>query len=138
MTTKSIESICHTLAAHSESREAVVAGRSFVPLLPLLEHPFAQVQSAIPVALAAVGFSHKEIENTSTERIAIFALTKANLGTYWGELAISWLEQGLQMNENFAVALETIAQNDRFCQADRHRAFALTKRWQRSLTGPKH
>jgi hypothetical protein len=99
MTTKSIESICHTLAAHSESREAVVAGRSFVPLLPLLEHPFAQVQSAIPVALAAVGFSHKEIENTSTERIAIFALTKANLGTYWGELAISWLEQGLQMNE---------------------------------------
>ncbi|KAB0584981.1 hypothetical protein F7Q92_02165 [Ideonella dechloratans] len=132
MNNKPIESIFQILATHREGLEAVRSGQSFIPLLALLEYPLQQVQSTISSALAIVGLSRQEIDRASVEHITLFALTKDDLSTYWGTLAITWLEQGLHINEPLATALERVAQNKRFSQADRHRAFALAKRWQRT------
>jgi hypothetical protein len=135
MNTKSIESTFQILATHCEGLEAVRSGQSLVPLIALLEHPLQQVQSTISCALAEIGLSQPEIERASVEKIVLFALTKDDLGAYWGSLGITWLEQGLQMNEPLARALEQAAESKRFNQADRHRAFALAKRWRRLLNG---
>lgn len=47
---------------------------------------------------------------------------------YWCNLAMVWLEQGLPTDDEIIELLRTIAENRRFPQSLRHRAFAIHKR----------
>lgn len=47
---------------------------------------------------------------------------------YWCSLAVGWLEQGLDIDDDIVELLHAIAGNRRFPQALRHRALSLYRR----------
>ncbi|MGR4068409.1 hypothetical protein [Billgrantia sp. C5P2] len=49
----------------------------------------------------------------------------------WAPQALEWLEQGVEVDSEVAVALERFASKKHYSQASRHKAFALAKRWRR-------
>lgn len=51
---------------------------------------------------------------------------------YWNDCALDWLDQGYPVNKEIVEALEEISKAKRKPQRTRHRAFAHTKRWQKS------
>jgi len=54
----------------------------------------------------------------------------------WGGYAVSWIETGFPLDDEIASALEQIAQDKRFLQRVRHRAFAAARRWRRARGDP--
>ncbi|PLC40477.1 hypothetical protein C0Q88_21985 [Ralstonia pickettii] len=52
---------------------------------------------------------------------------------YWAALAVGWIEGGLPMDAELAELLQEIAEHRNMSQRLRHRAFALAKRWQKSM-----
>jgi hypothetical protein len=128
----SIEEICRSLVQDPKAVAAVLAGRSYVPLAALLEHPLASVQSNLEAALASAGLQTADVETISLRELLLYVLPANELGTYWGNLGLSWIESGFPLDESLAVALESLADNKKFDQNARHRAFVVTKRWRRS------
>ncbi len=132
---KSVADICAILATHLPSRVAAREGRSYLALLPLLEHPLADVQSQFEPALAAAGIPPEEAAAISLRSLVLDAL-RYEYGGYWGSLAVSWVEAGFPIDPAIADALEGLAKDKRYSQQTRHLAFALAKRWRRSLEHP--
>lgn len=77
--------------------------------------------------LVAAGLARAEAERVSLRRLVVFALT-APIGRSWGEHAVSWIEAGFPIDDEIASALEQVAQDKRYQQRMRHRAFAAAKR----------
>jgi len=133
MQRRSVDEICALLAAHPEALGAVVAGKSYVPLLALLEHPLSEVESQLQSALISAGLTSEQRSSITLERLVAFALT--SWGSHWPALAVSWLEGGMPITTELAQVLEAVSQDTRLPQPVRHRAFALAKRWDRSHLG---
>lgn len=51
---------------------------------------------------------------------------------------MSWIEAGFPIDDEIASTLERVAQDKRFTQRVRHRAFAAAKRWRRAHADPSH
>ena len=51
---------------------------------------------------------------------------------YWPNLALSWLEQGVEIDQDISTILEQLAKNNNFSQSLRHKALALSRRWQKN------
>jgi hypothetical protein len=126
-----IEEICAALARRPEWWASVRDGQSFVPLLAFLEHPYSVVDAQLIEALVAAGLPRSEVERVSLRDLIIFALT-GPLKWGWGAHAVSWIEAGFSMDDEIASALERVAQDKRFPQRGRHRAFSAAKRWRRA------
>jgi len=135
MPSQSIKEICVRLKASPEALSAVTSKQSYIPLLPLLEHPLQEVESQLRAKLVEAGLAAPEVECVSLERPVLFALF--SWGSHWPELAVSWLEAGFPINEPIARRLEKMSQEDRPPQAVRHRAFTLAKRWRRTQEQPE-
>ena len=52
---------------------------------------------------------------------------------YWASLAVGWIESGLPLDTQLAELLFAIAKVRHMPQRLRHRAYALAKRWQKSM-----
>jgi hypothetical protein len=131
---RTIEEICAVLAAGPDAWAEVCEGQSYIPLLLLLEHPYPTVVAQLVDRLVAAGLARAEAERVSLPRLVIFALT-APIGRSWGEHAVSWIEAGFPIDDEIASALEQVAQDKRYQQRIRHRAFAAAKRWRRAHSG---
>jgi hypothetical protein len=51
---------------------------------------------------------------------------------YWPALAIAWIEQGAEIDEEVKMALDHVARQNRWSQSVRHKAFTLARRWERT------
>lgn len=129
---KSLTQICAAFAEHFEAREAVGAGRSYVPLLPLLEHPPGRVRQQLMAALVSSGVPAEEAGNVSVRELLRYALTADDISARWCSMAVAWIESGFPLDEGLADALERAARNRRHSQKTRHLAFALARRWRRA------
>ena len=49
----------------------------------------------------------------------------------WVPKALQWIDQGVQIDAEVAVALERVASTKHYAQAVRHKAFGIAKRWRR-------
>ncbi|USD30799.1 hypothetical protein J8Z24_17665 [Pseudoalteromonas sp. SCSIO 43201] len=47
----------------------------------------------------------------------------------WAPQAMDWIESGVEIDSEIAITLEEFSSNKHYSQANRHRAFALAKRW---------
>jgi len=65
----------------------------------------------------------------SPQQVVVASLTWPTDG--WAPQALEWLEQGVAVDSEVAVALERFAAQKHYSQASRHKAFALAKRWRR-------
>jgi hypothetical protein len=79
-------------------------------LLVLLEEPFAEYKGA------------------ATLREVLFA-GLSSPSEYWVGLAVGWLEEGLELDQEIVEMLNRIAEKRHFPQRLRHRSAALAKRW---------
>lgn len=135
MPSQSVKEICVRLKASQEARSAVTSGRSYMPLLPLLEHPLHEVESQLRTNLVEAGIATHEIDCVSLEKLVLFALS--SWGSHWPGLAVTWLEGGFPISEPLARRLETMSQEGNLPQAVRHRAFTVAKRWRRTQEHPE-
>jgi hypothetical protein len=133
MSSESVAEICALLAARPEALSAVASGRSYVPLLALLEHPLPEVERQLQSCLVAAGVAAEHCAAISLEALVAFAL--GSWGSHWPALAVSWLENGMPVTSEIAGALESMSSNKGLPQAVRHRAFALAKRASRPRSG---
>jgi hypothetical protein len=127
---ESLEAICADLAADEDMWAAVRTGTHYVPLLPLLEHDYAEVGAKLAGCLMAAGIPRAEAAELSLSKLVVFALT-AEIGRGWALNAVDWIIAGFPVDENVATALEHLAQQKRLPQHTRHQAFAAAKRWRR-------
>jgi hypothetical protein len=129
LSSKSISHICELFAAHPEARVAVQQGRSYVPLLALLEHSITEVRAQLYSELVYAGLPSEEASAISLRELVLFALTTRELGSYWGIKALTWLETDFPIDSLLVEALERVAQDKRFTQNARHHSLAILKRW---------
>src|SRR5215471_10438991 len=122
------EEICKGLAARPDAWAKVCDGQNYMPLLPVLERPYSPVVAQLVDELIAVGLPRAEVERISLRELVVFALT-GPLKWGWGENAVSWIEAGFPIDDEIASELEWAAQDKRFPQRVRHRAFSAAKRW---------
>ena len=132
---QTIEEICAALAARADAWAKVCEGQNYIPLLLLLEHPYSAVVTQLVDRLVAAGFARAEAERVSLRQLVIYALT-GPMRWAWGGYAVSWIEAGFLIDVEIASALEQVAQDKRFPQRVRHRAFAAAKRWRRAHGDP--
>jgi pimeloyl-ACP methyl ester carboxylesterase len=132
---KTFEEICAGLARHREAWAAIRDRESDMPLLPLLEHRYSVVAAQLVDGLVAAGLPRVEAERVSLRELMVFALT-GPMRWGWGGYAISWIEAGFPIDDEIASALEQVAQDKRFLQRERHRAFAAARRWRRAHGDP--
>jgi pimeloyl-[acyl-carrier protein] methyl ester esterase len=130
-----LEELCQGLATHPEAWAQIRDGRSYIPLLPFLEHPYALVVMRLVDSLVATGLPRAEVERVSLRQVVVFALA-GPMRWGWGGYAVSWIEAGFPVDDEIASALEIVSQDKRFPQRVRHRAFAAAKRWRRALADP--
>jgi hypothetical protein len=128
---KSIEAICSDMMARDDAWQAVRSGRSYVPLLPLLEHPHAEVSARLADCLTAAGISRAEAAEVSLAGLVAFALT-ADMGRGCAIDALKWVISDFPINDEIATGLEHLARQHRFPQQVRHQAFGAAKRWRRA------
>ncbi|MBV1776503.1 hypothetical protein KSF73_12365 [Burkholderiaceae bacterium DAT-1] len=67
----------------------------------------------------------------SAKQVVIAALTWPTDG--WAKMALNWLEEGIELDNEIADALEAFASTKRNSQAIRHKAFSLAKQWRNNL-----
>src|SRR5262249_51358893 len=132
---RSFEQICAGLAAHREAWAEIRDQRSYIALLPFLEHPYSVVVEKLVEGLVAAGLPRAEAEGVCLREVVVFALP-GPMKWGWGGHAVSWIETGFPLDEEIASALEQIAQDKRFLQRVRHRAFAAARRWRRARGDP--
>ena len=132
---QTFEEICAGLATHPEAWAKVCEGQTYIPLLPFLEHPYSTVVAHLVDRLEAAGLLRTEAERVSLRQLVVFALT-GPMRWGWGGYAVSWIEAGFPIDDEIASALEQVAQDKRFPQRVRHRAFAAAKRWRRAHGDP--
>lgn len=70
--------------------------------------------------------------NASAARESVVAGLVSGMD-FWAALAVGWIEGGLPMDAELAKLLLEIARRRNVSQRLRHRAFALAKRWQKSM-----
>lgn len=107
LTTARIGNAAYTMTEHRREH----AGTKLLPL----EQPYAIA-------------SHDE----STARASVVAGLTSGMD-YWAGLAVGWIESGLPVDTQLAELLFGIAKLRHMPQRLRHRAFALAKRWQKSV-----
>ncbi|MFV8580545.1 DUF6881 domain-containing protein, partial [Ralstonia pseudosolanacearum] len=107
LTTARIGNAAYTMTEHRPE----YAGTKLLPL----EQPYAIA-------------SHDEW----TARASVVAGLTSGMD-YWAGLAVGWIESGLPVDTQLAELLFGIAKLRHMPQRLRHRAFALAKRWQKSL-----
>jgi hypothetical protein len=73
--------------------------------------------------------SELDSETFPPKKVILAALTWPTDG--WMKEALSWIEQGVPLDEEIATALESVADRKSNAQSIRHQAFALAKRWRR-------
>jgi pimeloyl-ACP methyl ester carboxylesterase len=134
---QTFEEICKGLAARPETWAKVRDEQKYMPLLPLLEHPYSLVATRLVGDLVAAGLPRTEVERISLGDLVVFALAGPAKWA-WGGNAVSWIEAGFPVDDAIASALERVAQDKRFPQRVRHRAFAVAKRWRRAHATPAH
>jgi hypothetical protein len=127
---QTFEEICAGLVRHPDAWAKVCEGQNYIPLLPFLEHPYPAVVAQLIDRLVAAGLARAEAERISLRQLVVFALT-GPMRRGWGGYAVSWIEAGFPIDDEIASALEQVAQDKRFQQRVRHRAFAAAKRWRR-------
>lgn len=66
----------------------------------------------------------------SAKSVVVAALTWPTEA--WLAQAFDWLDQGVEIDAEIADALERVAAREHYCQPNRHKAFALAKRWHRT------
>jgi hypothetical protein len=98
----------------------------FVPLLPLLEHPFASAQELVKNS----GVGSEASESFPFEETLLCALNWET--DSWAPHALSWLETDYPLTKALIATLRSIAEKKNFSQQVRHRAFALAKRWEKN------
>ncbi len=128
---QTFEQICAGLATHRETWAAIRDRQSYISLLPFLEHPYSIVVAQLVEGLVAAGLPRAEAEDVPLWELVVFALT-GPMKRGWGGHAVSWIEAGFPIDDEIASALEQVAQDRRFLQRVRHRAFAVARRWRRA------
>lgn len=121
---KPLDEICCGIAASGRKLPEIFLARGLVPLLALLELPYSEIRARLVPGLVAAGFARDEAEAVSLRNLVIFSFDR-EVGTYWGDLGLTWLEQGLEMDSGVAEALQAASQDVRFSQSTRHRARKL-------------
>ena len=134
---QTLEEICKGLVARPEVWAKMRDEQSCIPLLPVLEHPYAFVAARLVDGLVAAGLPRAEAERVSLRELVVFALA-GPMRRGWGGHAVSWIEAGFPIDDEIASALEAITQDKTFPQRVRHRAFASAKRWRRAHADPAH
>ena len=132
---QSFEQICEGLAARPDVWGRIREEQLYIPLLPFLEHPYSIVAARLIDGLAAAGVPRAEAQRVSLRGLVVFALS-GPMRWGWGGYAVSWIEAGFPIDNEIASALEAIAQDKRFPQRVRHRAFAAARRWRRAKADP--
>jgi pimeloyl-ACP methyl ester carboxylesterase len=131
---QTFEQICEGLATRADLWRRMPEERLNIALLPFLEHPCSTVTERLIDGLATAGIPRAEAQQVSLRGLVVFALAGPVRWT-WGGYAASWIEAGFPIDDEIASALEGIAQDKRFPQRVRHRAFAAAKRWRRAQAG---
>lgn len=98
----------------------------YMPLLPLLEHPFDIVKGIIQSGARNVGLPPAAVESFPFEDLVVYALAWESDG--WPKNAINWLKGDFPVTDKISVKLEEVARDTRRGQQLRHAAKALSKR----------
>jgi hypothetical protein len=99
-----LEELCQSLATHPEAWAQIRDGQSYIPLLPVLEHPYAFVVMRLVDGLVAAGLPRAEVERVSLREFVVFALA-GPMRWGWGGYAVSWIEAGFPVDDEIASAL---------------------------------
>ncbi len=107
---------------------AVLARTSLLPIARLLIHPWKTVLVELTEAFAD---EHKtfdaEMTPTLLRDLVVYALKAEELGVYWGDLALKWLESGFPYDPEIAHALAQVHRDKRFSQTSRHSAMRIAR-----------
>jgi hypothetical protein len=125
MPKNSVLETCTLLANREDILTATASGKTYMFLLPLLEHQFVDVNRELRPALQTAGVCPAYVDLIRLDKLVEFALL--SWGDYWPELGISWLEQGMQRSAEMEDVLRQACQNRFLTQKLRHRAIALLK-----------
>lgn len=104
---------------------------SYIPLLRLLERPYAVVSTDLPAALLDLNLAPSLAADVSLLQMLEGVLETGS--DYWSGLALEWLESGFPMDASLCEAVLRYSQLKRNSQALRHRAFTVARRWQREV-----
>jgi hypothetical protein len=111
----SFDELCVRIACHPEGLLGLVERLGYVPLLPFLEFPYAEVQSRLIPGLIDAGVHPEHAQTVSLTLLVISSLTD-DVATHWADRALSWVEAGFPIDESVALALEDTASDKRFSQ----------------------
>jgi hypothetical protein len=114
------DEIVEYLALHSHDAGAIFQGMSIVPLLALLEYPYAEVSENLKPALVQAGFSDVQLKKLSLDRFVSSVLTDST--PYWIDKALDWIEQGLPITQSIEEAIAVIQKAHHLPQHTRHKA----------------
>jgi hypothetical protein len=101
-----------------------------LPLLPLLEYPFADAQQIVREAYARAGLSQEAFQAFAFDQLILFALAEVT-SRYWAERAVEWLVQGAPVTQGIAQAVDTLVAQKGATQQARHRAGKVIQQWRR-------
>jgi len=121
--------IVRRLAQSPDLLEAIIAHRYYMPLLPLLEKPHADVASLLPQALLRAGVSTEDCERFSLRDLVVFAVESDS--EYWADLAVRWLEDGFAVDAEIVRGIDSMVKQKKATQGIGHRAFRLARNWEK-------
>ena len=99
---------------------------SCMPLLPLLEKPYAEVVELIQAKLREAGKAENLTEAFPFDLLIQRALTWET--SYWPSLAVRWLETDYPLSDQTVIDLRRIGKDKHYDQNLRHRAQHLIER----------
>jgi hypothetical protein len=117
---RSIDEIVEYLALHPNDADVIFQGVSFVPLLALLEHPYAEVSAKFKPTLVQAGFSDLQVQKLSLDRFVSSVLLASS--SYWIDKALDWIDQGLPITQSIEEAIAVIQKEHHLPQHTRHKA----------------
>jgi hypothetical protein len=128
MRNATLERLLNDLANHPRTIEDFLAKGDWMPFLPVLEFTLDEVQAKMPRLFAS------KFPNSASE-FSCGALVEYALrwpSSYWRELAVEWIAQGLPISERIAAELESFVKDKHVAQKSRHKVGPLLNQWKRA------
>ena len=104
---------------------AIMSGRRdsyYLPLLPLLEHPWPAAVDELSGCLDQFDVFEEKADKIAEDVVA-FALAESS--QYWVGLALAWIEDGFPVTARIKVSLRSTSGRKQLPQAERHSAWRL-------------
>jgi hypothetical protein len=106
--------------------DALIGRGDYTWLLTLLELPYTQAVKELPGAFHRAGLDEYYGDDL-LRRIAGFALNLEGSGS-WAELAVQWLESGLDVDDGLRGDINLMIHNKRATQRARQKAYRAARR----------